>query len=194
MTLVPRNNLHQPVISPENLAHQRLAAERMQDVNLLLQNLANSEEATIKLIIDCLYDIGSVNLINRRLHFRPLNRTIKLIAKMSKPVFRMIAWRWFQKNCPQLITNWLETKIAFEDPTNLPEEIAVETSPVKPYSQLEVDNMNREIKYLRSQVRWLVGVSIAALSTLGVTVTVLNRSPEAPLQSTQPMRSQIMHP
>ena len=193
MTIVTRNNLPPSVISPENLAHQRLAAERMQDVNLLLQNLANSEEATIKLIIDCLYDVGSVNLINRRLHFRPLNRTIKRIAKMSKPVFRVIAWHWFQKNCPQLIANWLETQVAFKDPTNLPQEIAVETSPVKPYPQLEVDNMNREIKYLRAQVRSLVGVSVAALSALGVTVTALNRSPDAPLQSTQQIQLQT-HP
>ncbi|BAY64440.1 hypothetical protein NIES22_45380 [Calothrix brevissima NIES-22] len=193
MTIVPSNHLPQTVISPENLAHQRLAAQRMQDVNLLLQNLANSEEATIKLIIDCLYDIGSVNLINRRLRFRPLNRTIKLIARVSKPVFRVIAWHWFQKNCPQLITNWLETKIAFEDPTNLPQEIAVETSPANPYSPLEVDRMNQEINYLRQQVRWLAGVCIVALSALGVTVTALTRNPDAPLQSTQQIQSQI-HP
>ncbi|OUL24222.1 hypothetical protein BV372_29040 [Nostoc sp. T09] len=193
MTIVKRNSLHQSVISPENLAQKRLAAERMQDVNLLLQNLANSEEATIKLIIDCLYDIGSVNLINRRLRLRPLNRTMKLIAKMSKPVFRLIAWHWFQKNCPQLITKWLETKIAFEDPTDLPQKVAVEVSEVKPYSQLEVDNMSQEIKYLRQQVRRLAGVSIAALSALGVTVTVLNRTPDAPLQSTQQIQSNI-HP
>jgi hypothetical protein len=193
MTIVPRNNLPQPVISPDKLAHQRLAAQRMQDVNLLLQNLSNSEEATIKLIIDCLYDIGSVNLINRRLRFGLLNRTMKQIAKMSKPVFRVIAWHWFQKNCPQLITKWLETNIAFEDPTDLPQKVAVEVSEVKPYSQLEVDNMSQEIKYLRQQVRWLAGVSIVALSALGVTVTALNRSADAPLQSTQQMRSQ-MHP
>ncbi|MBD2357874.1 hypothetical protein H6G41_25225 [Tolypothrix sp. FACHB-123] len=193
MTIVPRNNRPQTVISPENLAHQRLAAERMQDVHLLLKNLANSEEATIKLIIDCLYDIGSVNLINRRLQFRPLNRTIKLIAKMSKPVFRVIAWHWFEKNCPQLITNWLEIKVAFEDPTDLPQEIAVETSQIKPYSQLEIDNMNRELNYLRQQVRWLAGVCIVALSALGVTVTTLTRNPEAPLQSTQQIQLQT-HP
>ncbi|OUL18325.1 hypothetical protein [Nostoc sp. 106C] len=193
MTIVTRNNLPQPLISPEKLAHQRLAAERMQDVNLLLQNLANSEEATIKLIIDCLYDVGSVNLINRRLRSRPLNRTVKQIAKMSKPVFRVIAWHWFKKNCPQLIAKWLETKVAFEDPTDLPQKVAVEISEVKPYSQLEVDNMSREIKYLRQQVRWLVGVSIAALSALGVTVTALNRSPDAPLQSTQQIQSNL-HP
>ncbi len=110
---------------------------------------------------------------------------MKLIAKMSKPVFRIFAWHWFQKNCPQLIANWLEIKIAFEDPTDLPQEIAVETSEVKPYSQLEVDNMNKEIKYLRSQVRWLAGITVAALSALGVTLTALNQSSEAPLQSTQ---------
>jgi len=192
MTIVTRNRLHKSVIASENLPHQRLAAERMQDVKLLLQNLANSEEATIKLIIDCLYDIGSVNLINQKLRLGFLNQTMKSIAKMSKPVFRIIAWHWFQKNCPQLIANWLKIKVAFEDPTELPQKIAVESSEIKLYSQLEVDNMSREIKYLRQQVRWLAGVSVAALSALGVTFTVLNRTPEAPLQNTQQIQS-ILH-
>ncbi|MDZ7957043.1 MAG: hypothetical protein RMY34_03900 [Aulosira sp. DedQUE10] len=192
MTIVTRNHLHKSVVAPDNFAQQRLAAERMQDVKLLLQNLANSEEATIKLIIDCLYDIGSVNLINQKLRLGILNRTMKSLAKMSKPVFRILAWHWFQKNCPQLIADWLTIKVAFEDPTDLPQAIAVEASEIKPYSQLEVDSMSREIKYLRQQVRWLAGVSIAALSALGVTVTILNRTPEAPLQSTQQIQS-ILH-
>ncbi|MBD2214907.1 hypothetical protein H6G64_33895 [Calothrix sp. FACHB-156] len=193
MTIVTRNRLHQSVIAPESLAQERLAAERMQDVKLLLQNLAHSEEATIKLIIDCLYDIGSVNLINQKLRSRILNRTVKSIARMSKPVFRIFAWHWFQKNCPQLIADWLKIKVAFEDPTNLPQEIAVAASEVKPYSQLEVNKMSLEIKTLRQQVRWLAGVSVAALSALGVTVTILNRTPEAPLQSTQQVQSILHH-
>ncbi|MBW4564323.1 MAG: hypothetical protein KME32_24915 [Mojavia pulchra JT2-VF2] len=189
MAIVTRNSLPKPVVASEKLAQQRLMAERMKDVKLLLLNLANSEEATIKLIIDCLYDIGSVNLINKKLRFRPLNRTMKLIAQMSKPVFRIIAWYWFQKNCPQLIANWLQVQVAFEDPTDIPKKIAIETSEIQAYSSLQVENMSQEIKYLRHQVKWLTGICIVALSALGVTVAALSRSPEAPLQSRQQIQS-----
>jgi hypothetical protein len=91
----------------------RLEAERIQDVLTLLQSLTGREEATIKLIIDCLYDIGHVNIINQKVRAKPLNYTAKVIARMSKPVVRAIAWRWFKKNCPQLIARWLYGKVKF---------------------------------------------------------------------------------
>lgn len=90
-----------------------LEAQRMQDVLTLLRGLTGREEATIKLIIDCLYDVGSVNAIDRKVRLRPLNSLAKFVARTSKPVVRVIAWRWFKKNCPQLIVNWLYTKVKF---------------------------------------------------------------------------------
>ncbi len=89
----------------------RIEAERIRDVMILLTSLIEREEVTIKLIIDCLYDIGSVSLIDRKVRLRPLGLIAKLIARMSKPLLRIFAWRWFKKNCPQLITNWLYTKV-----------------------------------------------------------------------------------
>ena len=97
-------------ISPE----KRFQQERMRDALILLENLAIQEEATIKLILDCLYDVGSINLINKKIAYPPANKLIKGIATMSKPVFRIIAWRWFKKNCPRIITNWLLRKISFK--------------------------------------------------------------------------------
>lgn len=94
-------------------AHSQLEAERVQEILILLTSLMAREEATIKLIIDCLYDIGYVNLINKKVRFRPLNSLAKFIAKRSKPVAKIFAWRWFIKNCPQLITKWLYVKVSF---------------------------------------------------------------------------------
>lgn len=94
-------------------ARAQLEAERVQEILILLTSLMAREEATIKLIIDCLYDIGYVNLINKKVRLRPLNSLAKFIAKRSKPVAKIFAWRWFIKNCPQLIAKWLYVKVSF---------------------------------------------------------------------------------
>jgi hypothetical protein len=99
-----------PAVSEED----RLKQQRMKEVLLLLDSLFEREEATVKMILDCLYDVGSVNLINQKFRRRPLNRLMKAIARLSKPAFRLYAIYWFKKNCPQLITNWLGTKVRFK--------------------------------------------------------------------------------
>ncbi|PHM06679.1 hypothetical protein [Nostoc sp. 'Peltigera malacea cyanobiont' DB3992] len=177
MTIVRQNTLN-PTVSPsgsppEKLSEKYMEAERMHDVLLLLQNLINSEEATVKLILDCLYDVGSVNLINQKLRLKPLNRVMKLIARMSKPVFRTLALNWFKKNCPQLITNWLHTQVSFENPQKTPKQVAIEVVQLEPYSIPQRESLSQEIKNLRSQVRWLAGISIIAIAVLVVKATWL---------------------
>jgi hypothetical protein len=104
----------QPIINiPATSEQSRMEAERMQEVSILLTSLTIREEATIKLIIDRLYDIGYVNAIDRKVRSRSLNSIAKLIAKTSKPIAVIFAWRWFKKNCPQLIVNWLYRKVKF---------------------------------------------------------------------------------
>ncbi|QKQ76269.1 hypothetical protein [Nostoc sp. TCL240-02] len=178
MTIVRQNalntNVSSSVNTPETLAEKVIEAERMHDVLLLLQNLINSEEATIKLILDCLYDVGSVNLINQKLRVKPLNRVMKLIARMSKPVFRTLALNWFKKNCPQLITDWLHSKVTFESSEKIPQKVAVEVAELQPYPIAPTGNLSQEIKNLRSQVRWLAGISIIAIAVLAVTAIKLN--------------------
>ncbi|MEH2024256.1 hypothetical protein [Nostoc sp.] len=178
MTIVRQKTLNptvNPSVSPpENLAEKYMEAERMHDVLLLLQNLINSEEATVKLILDCLYDVGSVNLINQKLRLKPLNRVMKLIARMSKPVFKTLALNWFKKNCPQLITNWLHTQVSFENAQKTPQQVAIEVVQLEPYSIPQTENLSQEIKNLRSQVRWLAGISIIAIAILVVKGTWLN--------------------
>jgi len=178
MAIARQKPLKTSLQAPERLPEKYAEAERMRDVLLLIQNLINSEEATVKLILDCLYDVGSVNLINQRIRLRPLNRVMKLIARMSRPVFRVIAFNWFKKNCPQLITDWLYLQIAFKGLENIPQEIAkeiaVEAEQLQPYSVSHTESLSREIKHLRYLVRWLAGISIVAIASLVVIFTWLN--------------------
>jgi hypothetical protein len=96
-------------ISPEEQKKQ----ERMRDVSVLLENLVEREQATLMLIIDCLYDVGTINIVNKKFRNQPMNRLMKAIASMTKPVLRLVALRWVKKNLPTLVTNWLERKVSF---------------------------------------------------------------------------------
>lgn len=98
-----------PSVSEEELLKQ----QRMQEVLLLLDSLFQREEITLKIIIDCLYDVGSINLINKKIRRRNLNFIMKAIARFSKPMFRVYALYWVKKNTPKLITNWLASKVKF---------------------------------------------------------------------------------
>lgn len=97
--------------SPEEVQRER---QHMYDVLFLLEQLFHREEASIKIILGCLYDVGAVNLINQKLQYRPLNRLGKGTARLSKPVFTVVAMRWFHKNVPQLLVKWLHGKVRFE--------------------------------------------------------------------------------
>ena len=100
-------------LNSQRLVEQQLERERIQDVLILVQHLVANQETTFKLIIDCLYDIGSVTLINQKIKSRSLGRLTKAIASTSKPVFRILAFYWVKRNCPRLITNWLYGKVTF---------------------------------------------------------------------------------
>ena len=110
MLTYPDKSLEVQKISEE----ERKKQERMRDVLLLLQQLVEREEITLKLIIDCLYDVGSINIVNQKFRNRYLNRFMKAIATMSKPALRIVALRWVKKNLPKLVTNWLENKVSFK--------------------------------------------------------------------------------
>ncbi len=99
---------------PLTPAEIRLQKEQMQDVVVLMDAMFRREETTVKLIIENLYDVGAVNLINQKLQSRTLKKMSKGAARLSKPLARAIAVRWVQKNCPQLIGDWLYSKVKFE--------------------------------------------------------------------------------
>jgi hypothetical protein len=183
-SLYNNNQLPEPQVAfiymnkPQQSSHQtknivtenEKEKELMHDVLLLLQNLISREETTVKLIMDSLYDAGSVNLINHKFHARTLNRILKLISRTSKPVFKIFAWRWFKNNGPQLITNWMQSKIAFKttQTAKIPKKQVVLANPdpnlnplIKPQYQLQ------EVKHLRSQVTLLTGILAGVVTVFG---------------------------
>ncbi|MDJ0598639.1 MAG: hypothetical protein QNJ37_07345 [Crocosphaera sp.] len=109
----PKQSVQVAKYVPKLSEVQRLEIEQKKNVMLLVENLMQREAATFKMIIDCLYDVGSLNLINQKVAVRPLNRVMRLIARLSKPSFRAIAFYWVKKNTPELITDWLLGKVRF---------------------------------------------------------------------------------
>lgn len=141
---------------------------QLRDVRLLLESLFDREESTVKLILSHLYDIGAVNLINQRVRSRSFNRLAKWIARFSKPVFRMVALRWFKRNCPRLITNWLYTQVKFE-PQQIAEVVQeVEANAALPQSRSqELEYYRREVRQLHSRVKLLTTLLLSLTCTLG---------------------------
>ncbi|MBD2293448.1 hypothetical protein H6G06_08095 [Anabaena sphaerica FACHB-251] len=138
----------------------------MQDVLLLLENLIYREEATVKLILNCLYDAGATNLINQRFQSRTLKRSLKLISKISKPAFRIIAWQWFKKNCPKLITDWLQSQIEFKRIETPKLEIVVENQDTNLNFFSQEQYRIYEVKQLRSQVKLLTSMLVGVVTVL----------------------------
>jgi len=147
----------------------QIESERMHDVLLLLDHLAMREEATIKIILDCLYDIGSIYLINQRTQLRPLKGVLNGIAKLSKPTFRFVALRWFQSTCPQLIANWLHSQVKFSTPSS-DDTSTIDVVHVQDPLPERVQQQATEIETLRTQVRWLAGALISVTVLWGGTL------------------------
>ncbi|MCJ8283049.1 MAG: hypothetical protein MJK14_25410 [Rivularia sp. ALOHA_DT_140] len=172
----------------------------MHDVLLLLENLSCREEASIMAIIDCLYDIGYVNLINQKFRSRTLNGSLKLIARASKPAFKVIAWRWYKNNFPELIANWLRKQVAFQPKTTVKQaaeiQAGLEPEPSKHLQAASLANIenpyNREVKYLRSQVRMLASILVALIAVFGGSVVWFGYSLErSNLQNVKQLQNRI---
>ncbi len=103
-----------PPLPPRLAAEEEFKKEKLHDTELLLQDMFIREEATVKLIFDSLYDIGAINIINKKIPFPPLNRFLKSVVGIPKPIAKMLLFRWFVANCPSLLTNWLHSKVRFK--------------------------------------------------------------------------------
>jgi hypothetical protein len=168
--------MSKPVKISNHLTQQSQEKDReeqlINEVRLLLKTLIYQEEVTIKEIIDCLYDVGSTNLVNQKLKFGTLNKTLKFITKMSKPAFKILAWQWFKKNCPELITQWLQGKVAFLRIEETKVEVMVENENLslasipEPLDQGQIE----QVKRLHSQVKLLIGVLAATVTMFSGTL------------------------
>jgi hypothetical protein len=170
-----------PSQPPSRLALSRQAqdaqmqAERMQDVVLLLERLAAHDATTVRLIMDCLYDVGSVHFVNQKVQNPWLNGLMRGTTKLSKPVFRLFAVKWFQKHCPQMIADWLYTVATMQAPTAKP-ETPPET--IEVMQQLEVSQ--QQVRALQTRVRYLTGFAVGLVVVMGgAIVTSSNLIPEA---------------
>lgn len=166
-----------------------LQAEQMRQVRILLNLMFSHEETTVKLILGHLYDVGSVNLINQKFRRRSLNRLMRMVAGMSKPIFKVFALRWFKKNCPQLITNWLESQVSFAVLEAEQNQEPIALAAVETVAIAELETRNQQIQQLHRQVRWLTGILVVTTVTLGSAVGWLSYKPRltaAQVQLLQP--------
>lgn len=173
MTMVSRDPLQ------DSLREQQLEQVRMHDLRLILDQLIHRESTTAKAIIDCLYDIGSVHLINQKVSHRCLNRLTKRMAKVSKPVFRLMALRWFKKNGAEALAEILRKEVSFqkqqEQPEQPPQKPMVQEQPLKPVVIVEDHRLppaQEEVRRLRTQVNRLAGVAIATTAALTGTIAL----------------------
>jgi hypothetical protein len=163
-------------LAAQRLREQQEEQERLQDIMLSVENLLRHEEISLNLILSNLYEIGAVHLVNQKFPARSLNRFMKAIARMSKPVFRAYALRWIYQNCPLLLTNWLHSKVVPQPIAIAPEsqpQSQPESQPVPALPSSESVQLQQEIKVLRRQVRILAGVSVGAIALLGSAIAWL---------------------
>ncbi len=175
------------------LAESTKEEELMQEVFLILEYLTTKEEASVKLIFDRLYDVGSFHLINKKFRSRPVKKILKFIARMSKPAFRIFAWHWVKKNCPQLITNWLHQQVTFRNQFVQNTAAIIEQRLPPASSVSELDEQSREVKFLRSQVKWLTRTLIGVIAVFLGSLAWLShyftpgRSPIQKVEQLQPV-------
>lgn len=181
-----------PQTTPPNtasLAIRQVEQQAVDDILLLLNRLAQQEATTVKLILDRLYDIGTSHLINQKVKRRSLNCITKRIATQTKPIFRSVGVRWFQRHCPQLITNWLYEQVQFQPPS---EQSTLEAAVVfQPPSTR--DECALELHKLRSQLRWRTRLFIGGLGVLGGIVLISNTAPFLNLKPVSPATAQALH-
>ncbi|WP_144053617.1 hypothetical protein [Baaleninema simplex] len=161
--------------SSERPESRREAIERknMDDMLLTLEHLFEREESTAKIVLDCLYNMGSENLIYRKVCFRPLRIALRPFAKLSKPVFLFFGLRWFKANCPWLIADWLQSLVEFDGQTN-PEDTELQQIQTPELNELpppdyvlKAERSDREIERLNAQVRLLTSSLVVTVAILG---------------------------
>ncbi len=187
-----QNPLNLSKTNVNNLAEQDKEQELIRDVNLLLKNLIYREEKTIKLILDCLYDVGYINLINHKFRSRLGKKALKWVARMSKPVFRIFAWQQVKKNSPQIITNWLHNQVSFPKRVPSQTEVLIESATQSTDTPAKLQPGVMEVKYLRSQVKLLTGILIGLVAVFGGSFVWLGYTLErSHLQTVEKLQNQL---
>jgi hypothetical protein len=190
--------MSQPVRTSNDITQEATEKAReeklINELLLLVKTLIYEEESTIKLIIECLYDIGSTNLVNQKVKLTTLNRSLKFITKQSKPVFKIVAWHWFKNNCPTLITGWLHSKVEFPrvEPQKIEAVLESENKDIDSSLKLLEGNQIDEVKHLHFQVKLLTGILLTVLTMFSGSFIWVNYSlQQSHLQTVEKLRNQV---
>ena len=169
--------------SPAQLAAQTqdrievktLEQERMQDVILVLTHLFEREEATVKIVLSCLYDVGAENLKSKKVRSRALKKVLSILSKILKRPLTFAGLLWFKSQVPQLLADWLQSQVAFDPPEAQKETIEMEANqamatdipPAADVRAAVVEELRlQEIQKLRGRVRLLTGSLIVTIALL----------------------------
>lgn len=129
--------------------------EKLREILILLEQLFKREEATAKAIIGCLYDIATLNLINKYCPLWGVNSTLKYISRFPRPVAKHLGCKlYLQPQCPKLITDWLYSLVEFPASKGKQVEI-VENLPLP---------AEKQIKSLQGRVKVLTGALAASFT------------------------------
>ncbi|MBE9222316.1 hypothetical protein IQ215_06360 [Cyanobacterium stanieri LEGE 03274] len=129
--------------------------EKLREILVLLEQLFKREEASAKAIIGCLYDIATLNLINKYCPLWGINPTLKYISRFPRPIAQHLGCKlYLQPKCPQLITDWLYSLVEFPESESKPVEV-VENLALPAQTQ---------IKSLQGRVRVLTGALVASFA------------------------------
>ncbi|HIK36404.1 MAG: hypothetical protein NZ901_07405 [Geminocystis sp.] len=134
--------------------------ERLKQIHLLLEQLFKREEVTAKAIVGCLYDIATINLINKYIPFWGINPTVKYLTRFPRPVAQWLGVKlYLQPKCPKLITDWLYSLVEFppQPPQHANSQVLATDSSVILEKNLQ------EIKSLRQKVQFLTGTLITTV-------------------------------
>ncbi|MFP4219085.1 MAG: hypothetical protein ACLFSH_00675 [Phormidium sp.] len=161
-----------------NSPREAVEHKSMDEMLLILEHLFEREEATAKIVLAALYDMGVENIYYRQLRSRILRGVFRPVTKVSKPVFLFFGLRWFKANCPFLIADWLRSLVEFEKQTQSQnneaknEVAAVSSSSLQPEQQLQknlvvVERGNQEVERLSGQVQLLTSTLLITVAVMG---------------------------
>ena len=151
----------------KSIEEENIEEENLKKILFLLDQLFKREEATAKSIIGCLYDIATINLINKYIRLSCLNSCFKYLVRFPKPLAKTLGLKYYlQPQCPKLITDWLYTLVEFKE-EEVEEAIVIEAEDIVQELLPEIKKGKQEIKLLRQKVRLLTGTLLITITVFG---------------------------
>ena len=130
---------------------QQLEREKLAEILILLSQLFAREEVTARAIVGCLYDIATINLINKYIPLWGINPTLKYLVRFPRPLAQSLGVKLYvQLTCPRLITDWFYTLVEFPSPETIMARKVFEGEllPALPENQVQIKSLQGKVKLL----------------------------------------------